>query len=118
MKYEQYKGLTQEQKEEWGFRFPHLDYPLFGLSWCLWAIIVSTAFSAITLVTLKEYVSVKSTAVDFWYLGQKVMLALIWIALFDYIGQTIFYFFRKRQESKWLKKQLSNNAKNIQKPNL
>lgn len=104
MKWEIYKKLTPEQREEWKFKYDQ-DYPSFNSHIYLVLIYALVSmYSAISLVLLKEYVTLQTEVIVLFSLMMKITLVLLSIWAIEFIIKTVRYFWIDFKGMKWLKK--------------
>ena len=104
MKYETYAKLTPQQKEEWNFKFKDLTYPQVGLTSAYTLVSLVTVFAAIQLMILKEYIQVATSVNQLTVYALQCVFIIIVIWGVDYLGQLLYYIFKKYQEHAFLKK--------------
>ena len=114
MKWEQYKALSLEDREEWNFRFkPKVEeQPRHSLLWVVLIWVSSGSLAAITLVIIKDYVQVKIAALEMFSYINQVAFIMVLAWLLDYIGSWVVYGIWKYEEQKWLKTKITKGVEN------
>ena len=112
MKYEKYKQLTPEQKEEWSFKYK-IEFPRITYTFIYVVVIflLLAVTMSISLVVLKEYIVLEGSTGEptidvFNFMGNMLkmgnfLLGVWFISVLLDLGN---YFFVKYKERKWLKK--------------
>lgn len=106
MKWEKYKLLHAEEREEWNFRFKtKLDNPPNN-NFLIWLVLFWSnllTFAAIALVILKEYVSVKYSVLTVFVQAGQITNILVLAFAAHYLGEWIVYAICWYKAHKWYK---------------
>ena len=96
--------MTDEQKEEYNYRFKDIELPYTNLIYnllLLWLIFgISLMFA---LMSIKEYVEISIHVLEYLISMVKVSYIFVYATLIDVIIKYSIYIYRKYQERKFLK---------------
>lgn len=114
MKYETYKQLNYDQKEEWTFKYSKINFPQASLVYLIILQCSLVAFSSIILISLKEYVVVHRPLSELFALCFNISAVMLIVWIIDYVGQLANYIYIKIKEKSFLRKCLKENKEVIQ----
>lgn len=103
MKWDIYKKLTDKEKEEWHFKYDHIEAPHIGL----WSLImlygVFTLFLCIALLVAKADLAISNSAFFYLELGAKAGYIMILAYVIDMLINWAFVVTKWIKEYRWLK---------------
>ncbi len=104
MKYKIYKQLTDEEKDEWHFKYQDNEPPAPSLLWLVILYVLSIHYVGISLILafLKPETTVDVLKLIKFTADGSLFIMLIF--LINYIGSWLMYIYGRYKESKWLKK--------------
>lgn len=105
MKYETYKNLSPEAKEEWNLKYKDLSYPVISKDWMLSYVamiltIILIAFSISNNLLDPE----KYKMLEYISMFGKVNQIMLIVFCVDYLGQTIYFIYKKIEEGKFIRR--------------
>lgn len=109
MKYEIYKTLTQEQKEEWQFRFKDMSnpsyIPVLTIVFMIFSFMAVSILLMTTYVVKEKYDNEHFTALVYQVVdvGLRLFLVTTIILIFELFGYYVKIFYYQWRERKWLK---------------
>jgi len=104
MKYEKYKMLTAEQKEEYKFRFANISYPRVNFIWFVVFISIFISVMSLYVAIDGQYHLLATQLRDPYVYFFKITSIYLYVFLFDYIAEFGVYFYKTIKRNRWVKK--------------